>query len=102
MAYGGKAGETRTSKVSRDESAFSLGALATGIAIGLVVGAGVALLYSPASGDETRRALRKRMRRMRRRGRNAWDDLGAELRQARRRWSRDRERLRPHAPAQDA
>jgi gas vesicle protein len=66
--------------------------MAAGIAVGLVVGAGVALLFSPAKGSQTRRALRRRLRRAGSRGRDAWDDLSHELRVARRRWIRQRRR----------
>jgi gas vesicle protein len=98
MAYGGKSGETRTSVPARRQSGFPAGALVTGLAIGLVVGAGVALLFSPAKGADTRHHLSRRLRRMRRRGRDAWADLGDELRDAKRRWIRSR-RSRHREPA---
>jgi hypothetical protein len=55
---------------------------AAGIALGIVVGAGVALLFAPQSGADIRQALAKRSRRVSRRGRDAWDDLGYEFRRA--------------------
>jgi hypothetical protein len=59
-----------------------------GVAFGLAVGAGAALLTAPRSGAETRAALRARAGRVgrttRRRGRDAWEDLRDELRGARR------------------
>lgn len=61
---------------------------ASGVAVGLTVGAGVALLMAPQSGRETRRDLVKRGRRLRRRSADAWDDLRHELRQAARRGRR--------------
>jgi len=61
---------------------------ASGVAVGLTVGAGVALLMAPQSGRETRRDLVKRGRRLRRRAADAWDDLRHELRQAARRGRR--------------
>jgi len=61
---------------------------ATGVAVGLTIGAGVALLVAPQSGRETRHDLAKRGRRIRRRSADAWDDLRHELRQAARRGKR--------------
>lgn len=42
---------------TRDRSSFL-----TGLVIGAAVGAGLALLFAPASGEETRRIVRKRSR----------------------------------------
>jgi len=71
---------------------------AAGVAVGVVVGAGVALLFAPESGYETRRALVRRGRRVSRRSRDAWDDLRDELRKAvrnkRRSWRIKRQRAR--------
>ncbi len=55
---------------------------AAGIALGVVVGAGMALLFAPQSGSETRHDIVRRGRRVSTRGRDAWDDLGHELRHA--------------------
>jgi gas vesicle protein len=55
------------------------------LAIGIAVGAGVALLIAPQSGEDTRHAIARRGRKLTRRGRDAWDDLRDELRAARRR-----------------
>ena len=60
-------------------------AFAAGIAIGLAVGAGVALLFAPQSGEDTREAIADRGRRVADRGRDAWDDLRDELGDAMRR-----------------
>jgi hypothetical protein len=60
-------------------------ALAAGIAIGLVVGAGIALLFAPQSGEDTREAIADRGRRVADRGKDVWDDLRDELGDARRR-----------------
>lgn len=51
-----------------DESprGWSTGSFLAGIVVGAAVGAGVALLMAPDSGDDTRRAIRKRMRGYRR------------------------------------
>lgn len=56
-----------------------------GIAIGALVGAGVALLLAPQAGAETRRSLMRGGRRLTSRGRDAWDDLRVEMRRALRR-----------------
>ena len=55
-----------------------------GVALGIAVGAGAALLAAPRSGAETRAVLRAKVGRARRstarRGRDAWDDLRDEIR----------------------
>jgi gas vesicle protein len=57
-----------------------------GLALGLSLGAGIALLAAPQTGDETRAALKGRARRIRRatsrRSQDAWADLRDELRSA--------------------
>src|SRR5215831_13368845 len=54
-----------------------------GLALGLALGAGTALLTAPQSGEETRAALRGRARRIgrtaSRRSHDAWDELRDEL-----------------------
>jgi hypothetical protein len=55
---------------------------AAGVAIGVVVGAGVALLLAPQAGADTRQALVRRSRRLSHRGRDVWDEFGYELRRA--------------------
>ncbi|HTI65489.1 MAG TPA: YtxH domain-containing protein [Gemmatimonadaceae bacterium] len=69
---------------------------AAGVALGIAVGAAGALLFAPQSGADTRRAIARRGRRLGVRGRDAWQDMGDELRRyARRRrraWQRRRER----------
>jgi hypothetical protein len=60
----------------------------TGLALGIIVGAGAALLTAPRTGAETRLALRSRAgrlgRRTTRRGRDVWDDVRDEIDGARR------------------
>ena len=72
--------------------------LAAGIAIGIAVGAGVAILFAPQSGADTRRLIARRGRRLGQRGRDAWDDLADELKSAAKRrrkaWRERRERRR--------
>ncbi len=67
---------------------------AAGLALGIALGAGAALLMAPNSGAETRRALVRRSRSVGRRSRDAWDDLRDELRNALRNRRRDRRRKR--------
>jgi hypothetical protein len=59
-----------------------------GLALGVILGAGGALLTAPRTGAETRAALGARASRLRRAGarhsQNAWDELRDELRQAKR------------------
>jgi hypothetical protein len=52
---------------------------AAGLAVGIAVGAGIALLVAPRSGFVTRRRLARRGRKIARRGRDAWADLRDEL-----------------------
>ncbi len=47
--------------------------------LGVVVGAGMALLYAPQAGDETRAALRRGARRMKRRVRDVAEDARDEI-----------------------
>jgi hypothetical protein len=60
----------------------------TGIALGAVVGAGVALLFAPWSGEETRAAIARRGVWLAHQGRDTWDDLRDELQWAARRGKR--------------
>lgn len=60
----------------------------TGIALGAALGAGVALLLAPYSGEETRAAILRRGARLAHQGRDAWDDLRDELQWAARRGKR--------------
>jgi hypothetical protein len=59
-----------------------------GLALGVILGAGGALLTAPRTGAETRAALGARAARLRRTtvrsSQNVWDDLRDELRQAKR------------------
>lgn len=54
-----------------------------GLALGITLGAGVALLATPRTGEETRAVLRGRVGRLRRtasrKGHDAWDELRDEL-----------------------
>jgi hypothetical protein len=61
------------------------GILSLGIIGGALVGAGLALLLAPHSGEETRDRLVRRARRLGTRADESWDDLRDELRRLRRR-----------------
>ena len=61
------------------------GILSLGIIAGALVGAGVALLFAPQSGEETRERIADRARRLGDRADAGWDDLRDELRRLRRR-----------------
>jgi hypothetical protein len=62
------------------ESQGSSTVFAAGLALGVFIGAGAALLLAPQAGADTRRPLVRRGRRLTRRGRDSWDDLRDELR----------------------
>ena len=55
-----------------------------GLAIGALVGAGVALLFAPRSGEETRQAVARRAKHLARDARDRYDDVKDKLRRARR------------------
>lgn len=61
--------------------ARSVSLLGVGLIAGAVIGAGVALLLAPQSGEDTRAALGRRARRLRHDD-GIWDRLGRELRRA--------------------
>jgi hypothetical protein len=56
-------------------------AFAAGIALGIALGAGAALLFAPQSGADARHSIARRGRRIKRRSSTAWDDLRFEMRQ---------------------
>ncbi|MFN2563952.1 MAG: YtxH domain-containing protein [Gemmatimonadaceae bacterium] len=60
----------------------------TGIALGAALGAGIALLLAPYSGEEARAAILRRGARLAHQGRDAWDELRDELQWAARRGKR--------------
>ncbi len=59
----------------------NIGLFAAGIAVGAVLGAAVALLMAPATGEETRHGISRRVRRMRGDD-DVWDELAEELEKA--------------------
>jgi hypothetical protein len=56
----------------------NIGLFTAGIAVGAILGATVALLFAPASGDETRNSIARRVRNL---GGDddVWDELAQEL-----------------------
>ena len=60
----------------------NIGLFAAGIAVGAILGASAALLWAPASGDETRERIGRRVRRLRGDDDDVWDQLAAELERA--------------------
>ncbi len=69
----------------------SAGSLLSGILIGALVGAGVALLFAPQAGEDTRRDLSRRARSVRD---DAIDRLDDASTRARREFNRRRRQLR--------
>ena len=73
-------------EVTHETDWQQLAIFGAGLALGLALGAGAALLTAPQSGEETRAVLRGRVRRIKRSAgrtsRDAWVELGDELRGA--------------------
>jgi len=67
-----------------------------GLAIGALVGAGLALLFAPQSGADTRRAVSRRARHLAREARERYDEVRDKVRRAR----REREREADDASAE--
>jgi hypothetical protein len=59
----------------------NIGLFAAGVAVGAVLGAAVALLMAPATGEETRHSISRRVRRLRGDD-DVWDELAEELQRA--------------------
>lgn len=59
----------------------NIGLFAAGIAVGAVLGAAIALLMAPATGEETRHSIARRARRLRGDD-DVWDELAEELERA--------------------
>jgi gas vesicle protein len=55
-----------------------------GLLIGALVGAGVALLFAPQSGEETRRLIRRKAKHLADDARDRYDDVRHRVRAARR------------------
>ncbi len=92
----------RTRRPEREWDGMTV--FAAGIALGLAIGVGTALLFAPQAGEETRRALVRRARRAGGRSRDAWEDLRLEMRRAARqrvRAFKERRRERAERKAAD-
>lgn len=59
----------------------NIGLFAAGIAVGAVLGAAVALLMAPATGEDTRHSISRRVRKLRGDD-DVWDELAEELERA--------------------
>lgn len=59
----------------------NIGLFTAGIAVGAILGATVALLFAPASGDETRSNIGRRVRHLRGED-DLWDELAQEFERA--------------------
>ena len=59
----------------------AIGLFTAGIAVGAILGATVALLMAPASGDDTRHSIARRVRKIRGDD-DIWDELAEELERA--------------------
>jgi gas vesicle protein len=62
-----------------------LGKMATiiaGVAVGAMIGAGAALLLAPGSGEDTRAAITRRVRKVTRRERGVWKSLARAMEDA--------------------
>jgi hypothetical protein len=87
----GAAGTSRERSVNGDDGEIDWERVAlfgTGIGLGAVLGAGIALLFAPSSGEQIRAAIVRRGARLAHQGRDAWDDLRDELEWAARRGKR--------------
>jgi gas vesicle protein len=66
---------------------------AAGLLIGALVGAGIALLVAPSSGEDTRRMIARRARRLAADARERYDEARQQLRRARERRHRERDEI---------
>jgi len=75
----------------RNHSDGGVGGLLAGIAVGALVGAGIALLFAPQSGEDTRRDLSRKARSIRDDAADRLEDVSARTR---REFNRRRRQLR--------
>ena len=69
-------------ELAQDDRSLETGSFLTGLVLGAAVGAGVALLFAPASGEQTRRMVRKRARKFNKEARKGFASAQAEARRA--------------------
>ncbi len=90
-----------SSEIEATESSRSHGGVAAGLLLGLVLGAGLALLFAPERGEKTRGQLRKRIRSLGEEAREGIDKAGTrtrkELLRQQRRLRTELERVRERA-----
>ena len=70
--------------MSSDSDHGSGRTLAVGLLLGALIGAGIALLFAPQSGERTRRLLRRRARKVAADAQDRFDDIKHRIREARR------------------
>ena len=61
-----------------------VGTFVAGMALGALVGAGLALLFAPQSGEETRRYVSRKAKHLAREARDRYDDVREKVHRARR------------------
>jgi len=81
-AHPGSVDTPRGRPFEREANWRSVALVGAGIAAGVVLGAGIALLIAPQSGAHTRLALSRQIRRHRPWRRSPWEQLGQELNRA--------------------
>ena len=81
--------EDAMSTEHEDGGSSGIRTFAAGLMIGALLGAGVALLFAPQSGEETRRVISRRARRLAEDAREQYDEAKHRLRRARERRRRD-------------
>jgi len=95
-AGGNSSGETHAGQSGRRPTGFS-----AGILLGVMIGAGIALLFAPEPGQKTRSRLRKRVRSLGEDARDEIDRAGSrtrkELLRRKRRLRAELERVRERA-----
>jgi gas vesicle protein len=77
--------------MDKESESSAVRTFAAGLLIGALLGAGMTLLLAPQSGEETRRLLTRRARRLAEDARDRYDDVKHQLRRAREHRRRDRE-----------
>ena len=78
--------QSRDAGVEEERTGWQrIGIFSAGLAVGLAVGAGAALLFAPQSGEDTRELIGEQMSLVTGRVADRWDDLRDELRAAARR-----------------
>jgi gas vesicle protein len=81
--------DARGDRMDSEGGSSGLRTFGAGLLIGALVGAGIALLVAPSSGEETRRMISRRARRLAADARDRYDEARHELRQARERRRRE-------------